>query len=499
MPLEHLKHESNGRTFKVLDAELNPTGQLCYKSFIGQKNVDLGGDVFAPYVWDEPSKSIRYSNKVCEFYSGGYQTIREFGSVETLIDDQRFEVQYWDDPQWRVLDLWQVGLTVDQQDDYCIVTRNLSDGLGNTLDVDFLFRPHELVKNTFRLHVVDTNLIYRIRFQNSGIAGEVVEIPCINLKTQVNLGVYKLRFDVMGFQWNKDEIDLHSYTIESQAGGKKLDIFISDFVLDGNGDVVISPDQWGETGVSQENDDCCEGTDYGVALTGVDADGVLCGQVDWEGPQQDWDYAARFQNVTIAANPASVDIGTQIEFDCGYSEGSFTPICYGLEGDTPDFNAAAPSTRTRTAASISFTQPAEGNDRVVNGANFQALIKEILDTSWSSGYDLGITFDENDAVGPNDGFQVHDYGDGVAARITIVYTPAVSLDLEQEGFRWRDDDDSESAAAWLADQDVDITRAKETNTRLRILLNTTGDQAAKQFKLQYKKTSDAEWRDMPES
>jgi len=75
----------------------------------------------------------------------------------------------------------------------------------------------------------------------------------------------------------------------------------------------------------------------------------------------------------------------------------------------------------------------------------------------------------------------------------------VSLALEQEGFRWRDDDDSEAAATGLALQDIDITRAKETNTRLRILLNATGDQAAKQFKLQYKKTSDATWRDMPES
>jgi len=74
---------------------------------------------------------------------------------------------------------------------------------------------------------------------------------------------------------------------------------------------------------------------------------------------------------------------------------------------------------------------------------------------------------------------------------------AAGLALEQEGFRFRDDDDSEAAAAWLALQDIDITRAKEINTRLRFLLNATGDQAAKQFKLQYKKTSDATWRDMP--
>lgn len=75
----------------------------------------------------------------------------------------------------------------------------------------------------------------------------------------------------------------------------------------------------------------------------------------------------------------------------------------------------------------------------------------------------------------------------------------LSLILEQEGFRWRDDDDSESAAAWLVDQDVDTTRLREVNIRLRFLINATGDHDSKQFKIQYKKTSDATWRDMPES
>lgn len=43
--------------------------------------------------------------------------------------------------------------------------------------------------------------------------------------------------------------------------------------------------------------------------------------------------------------------------------------------------------------------------------------------------------------------------------------------LQQEGFRWRDDDDDENSAAWLDTQDTHITRAKSTNTRLRILVN----------------------------
>lgn len=69
---------------------------------------------------------------------------------------------------------------------------------------------------------------------------------------------------------------------------------------------------------------------------------------------------------------------------------------------------------------------------------------------------------------------------------------------EQEAYRWRDDDGSESAATWLAAQDVNITRAKTTTTRVRLLLNMTDDPPSEQYKIQERKVGDAdsEWRDI---
>jgi len=83
--------------------------------------------------------------------------------------------------------------------------------------------------------------------------------------------------------------------------------------------------------------------------------------------------------------------------------------------------------------------------------------------------------------------------------VEIYGDAAGGVTLEQEGFRWRNDDGSESAATWKENQDVDATISKETNVRLRFLLNATGDPDSTQYKLQYKKTSDGTWRDMPES
>lgn len=64
---------------------------------------------------------------------------------------------------------------------------------------------------------------------------------------------------------------------------------------------------------------------------------------------------------------------------------------------------------------------------------------------------------------------------------------------EQEGYRWYDDDADEDESAPLAAQDIGITRAKGTTTRLRELLNATGNPAAIAARLRYRKKGDTPW------
>lgn len=431
MELEHLKHNSNGRTFKVTTDGDQPTGQRVYKSFIGQKNVDLGSGDFAPYVWNEPSQSIRYSDKVCEFDVDGFQTVREYGSAETLIDDQRFEVQYWQSPQWRTLDLWQIGLTVDQQEDYCIVTRNLSDGLGNTLDVDFLFRPWEKVKLTFRLHVVDANL-YRIRFQNTGIAGEAIEVPFID-KDQNNLGAGRLLFTDIWFAWDESEIGIHEgYTVEDQAGGKKLDFFLGEFDLSANSDITISPTTWGPNGVADGNDDSGGGVDINGQL-----DNTLW--IDDGDTYPDWGWCGwRWEGIDLGGAPASIDSGTIIEFDCddrnNNPSGTLRFVTEDAQ-DPVDFSVTDVEDRTYLTGAGDYVDHAlpdaarddEAHSMVVP---IQALIDEGYTYDGTAGNDTLVI-----ACGANGAFGItsvswrsvsYDYSHatGEAARLTIVYTLA---------------------------------------------------------------------------
>ena len=64
--------------------------------------------------------------------------------------------------------------------------------------------------------------------------------------------------------------------------------------------------------------------------------------------------------------------------------------------------------------------------------------------------------------------------------------------FEQEGYRWRNDDGSESAATFRQAQDIVDTVDKTTNIRLRTLLDATGDPATTTRTLQYKRDDEAD-------
>ena len=78
------------------------------------------------------------------------------------------------------------------------------------------------------------------------------------------------------------------------------------------------------------------------------------------------------------------------------------------------------------------------------------------------------------------------------AAYMIVVEPAATV--EQEGFRFRNDDGDEDAATWRQSQDVADTAELDEQIRLRALLNGTGDPASTQYQLEYKQDSETWWR-----
>jgi hypothetical protein len=88
------------------------------------------------------------------------------------------------------------------------------------------------------------------------------------------------------------------------------------------------------------------------------------------------------------------------------------------------------------------------------------------------------------------------HGRSFTHRPLILRSVPTVVVLEQEGFRFRNDDGSEAAATWRQAQDVADSIAKETNVRLRVIVNETGgsDPASQQYGLEYRKQGDTDWR-----
>lgn len=128
--------------------------------------------------------------------------------------------------------------------------------------------------------------------------------------------------------------------------------------------------------------------------------------------------------------------------------------------------AGAPGANSRQSQTFTFRNAAAGDFR--------------LSTSDAGAKDFGTS-------DPGSGLYSDDIGGYTrSGSWDIGASEANTETLEQEGFRWRDDDGSESAATWLASQDSNITRDVSTNTRLRVLLNGTGRPPATTHRLEYR-------------
>ncbi len=177
-----------------------------------------------------------------------------------------------------------------------------------------------------------------------------------------------------------------------------------------------------------------------------------------------------------------------------------------------------PSTSTLTTADIELCgavdDPTEGATRIDLGSLSTSAYNQFTFNATGRGWvnKTGITMiglreghdciDDSCQTSTSDKFTIYaSEQSGTATDPYLDVTASAAVTLEQEGFRWRNDDDSEASATWIENQDVDASIAKETNIRLRILVNATDDPDSTQYELQYKRTDDGagEYRAIPES
>lgn len=82
-----------------------------------------------------------------------------------------------------------------------------------------------------------------------------------------------------------------------------------------------------------------------------------------------------------------------------------------------------------------------------------------------------------------------------ASATVVIRTGTGAFTTEQEGYRWRNDDGSESGATWMAAQDTTTNVPVSQTKRLRTIVNADGNPTSQAVKLQYRKQGDptSEW------
>ena len=377
--MQHHKWTKTARIFKH-DTEPN---RFIWHGRVGQQNVGLGNDEFVPYIWDAQNQIAQYGNFQVQFFDWYQVVTRLIPEEKVVIDDQRFEVQHFLGDKWRVLDLYNHSISVTENTEKGLLfLKNTYAGDGqDVLEIEYQIGQGDSIKFSTRLKIENAGT-YRIRWQNTGVQGEIVA------------GETNLRFGEIQFGWMSTESLFRTHEIEYQAQGQKVDIFMGPYELDAGEEILISPDTWGPTNV---NDDA----DYDS--TGDKYDQHTGGNEIWVGNDGSnvWSLGLRFVNVTIAKDSTINSAYIYLN-----RSGAGVTANLRVKGTDEDNTAAWEEAsqwedRDVTAATVDWDITEDpGWGEYTTSPDIDTIVAEITSRAgWSSGNAMGIWVDDDGSAG----------------------------------------------------------------------------------------------------
>jgi hypothetical protein len=471
----HEKWNSNGRTFAT-----DVKGQKVYKSAVGQNNVDLGNGDYIPYVWDQANKRLRFGK--CEIRLG--ITGIEFWFDGEKLHEGRFRIEK-KSGTWGNISTIASGLSIQEtitEESFNTVT--LSYDVDSTdFNASISLKVGGFDKAHFGYSFKAKNAgEFRVVWEND-ITETGKPIYGFNNSVDKNTVTYGYETSKSTWKWLYEEIPDH--VIEDTA--EKINFYLKEGTYVKDEIKNLNPTTWGPTGIAADADDGNESDPGTWYENGKYGDNKL--YINYSDDCL-W-FALRFENVNLGGTPSTIDAGSYLTLvnpgdNTGLGTVQVTIKC--AENNNPaEWTVTKPSAVADwTETTVTYTCTTSSPVSI----DLESVIAELVETngySYSGSEPINIGVLRLGVWGAANWSGSWDYGGTTAATLTIVYTAAAGATLEQEGFRARNDDGNEAAATWLATQDTNITRAKNTNTRLRMLVNATGDPPANAYRIECRK------------
>ena len=395
-----LRYEEHGTTIN------NHNGSYTYSARLGETNI-WNGTAYTPYIWNESLREVYYfQNHTIEFYDW---FIRITNSTHTLVDDARWQVNYWSETgggRWSFLDLYSHSwLEPIFNEENMTFGQHYEDGTGNWLNMKYTIANWDILKITAELHVVEANQ-YQLVWQLTGIQGEPTIVKSSENYTEgVEFGKVAVGW------WDVAFNNGLNATFDWSVSNKKLDVQFSNFTVNADETYILDP-SISDVEIGADSDDTEYQTDSGFTNNNAKSYNAVAEYYD----NQRW-HAMRW---SLAIPEDSTFSLAKVEVYQQSQEAVTNNWINRMTEDNPaslEADTSVPSWTTTGRADI---------DLNTNGGWETSLTMitmmdtHIAQASWESGDYMGFIIDEPD--GSSDGDTVRDVQSATGAEITLTWT-----------------------------------------------------------------------------
>ena len=246
LKLSHYRWDKSGRTFKT-----ERPNQYVYKSYVGQQNVDLGNGQYAPYLWDEENRVVKFAHNEIHFNSNSLELWRNNEKLQTaFFYPEKNENGIWQRQSTKISDFRIEEIKTTDPTDYLKISYDLDTEdqivtiavrVGGKENAEFAFNTKAKQTGEYRL-ALEQDKKYQLEPIYFSSNDDVLD--------KAHIGYYS---PDKGFYWRWLPSETAEHHIKDTP--KKLAMYLNQSSYSQGEIRTLSPDTWGATEIAADADD----------------------------------------------------------------------------------------------------------------------------------------------------------------------------------------------------------------------------------------------------